>query len=235
MDGCVYHIARPNITSQSKNKLKDRCFVTYGEHWGPKQTTKFVLQEVWQSTVCPHMFFAAIQCIIYKFVVTLCVDTLLLWPVDFHARFLITVDDFCVGFLSGILNAYHTLVVMWYNIAIVLCQFSMSCVNSLQLKPCTIVRHPYTGIHNAALDDARIESRKCVKNVQHCGVVGGKGKSFRKSFSKHSIFQEISNRTFLTDPPKSLKMGSRARAPFSTSKRACDGARARANPKRGSV
>ena len=49
--------------------------------------------------------------------------------------------------------------------------------------------------------------------------------SMRKT-DKRGI-QEISNRTFLTDPPKSLKMGSRARAPFSTSKRASDGARAR--------
>ena len=32
------------------------------------------------------------------------------------------------------------------------------------------------------------------------------------------LVQEISNRTFLTDPPKSLKMGSRARAVFNFKK-----------------
>ncbi len=54
---------------------------------------------------------------------------------------------------------------------------------------------------------------------------------------KHDLptVQEISNRTFLTDPPKSLKMGSRARARRFQLQKGLATARARANPKRGSV
>ncbi len=53
--------------------------------------------------------------------------------------------------------------------------------------------------------------------------------------NEHFDIQEISNRTFLTDPPKSLKTGSRARARRFQLQKGLATARARANPKRGSV
>ena len=148
---------------------------------------------------------------------------------DFHTAVVISVYAIFAFVLSGFVFAFHDLWNVPYRMFFLICQLVASCMHRKHLVGNTSLQHQ-TIPQQCGKPDSSLTDHRCLGKNAWSGFLLGTGRKIQIKW--FVSFQEISNRTFLTDPPKSLKMGSRARAPFSPSKRASDGARAR-EPKKG--